>query len=100
MDLLGALLAYATTFTATYPVLFGEARVFDIFRELESSDFIPGASQSTNDRYFRFTRICIRFPELVPFINELNDRGPLQVSDMARKLSLSKVSSPQLSSLS
>lgn len=53
LDVLRAEIAYSRTFYQCYPVLFFEARLYEVRSDIESANFIPGARATLDNRYLR-----------------------------------------------
>lgn len=77
MGILHSVVAYERTYNDTYDIPFAQAKVSDICRDLQTSDFIPKASVSTYDRYIVVARLCLSCGALLPFVTELNWRVAL-----------------------
>ena len=88
MDIQQACLAYSMSFDMSYKVHFVDVRTRDIRKDMKSANFIDGASDTTYNRYIRFTKYCRRCPELLSFVQELNNRDPLPGSTSNVELSL------------
>lgn len=53
-------------------MLFGEARVLGILKNMESAKFVPPESASKYEHYIWVTRLCMYKDDLIPFVDKMN----------------------------
>lgn len=91
LDVLKAVLAYAITFEESYSIYVDDARIIDIYEDLDSANFLPSSSRTTYTRYIRSARLCGRCEDLLPLVGRPNTSPALTTNMSTVKLALRRL---------